>query len=90
MLICALRRSFLGSILEISTNKFGNVVLIFLASLAFRDDVLDGVLEELELLRADLLEDLGHHVLELLGLRVAGHDQKVLANGELDYTNEGG
>lgn len=79
------RPSLLGGVLEI-TNKLGNIVLVFLASLALRDvaHLGDEVLECAELMRADLLEDVGHHVLKLLGLWVSGDDEQVLSDGELD------
>jgi hypothetical protein len=80
----ALHCSFLGSILEVS-NKFGDIVLILLASLTLGNDVLDDILEEGVLLGTDLLEDLWHHVLQFLGLRVSGDDKEVLADRELDY-----
>ena len=81
------RFSLFGGIIEI-TNKFGNVVLVLFSSLALRDvaHLGDEILECAELLRADLLENLWHHVLKLLGFGVAGDDEQVLSDRELDYT----
>lgn len=69
----SLARSLLRRVLEV-THELRHIVLVLLAGLAFRDasHVLHDVLKERVLLGADLLEDLGHHVLDLLGLRVAG------------------
>jgi len=77
--------SLLGRVLEVAADKVGNIVFVLL-TLSLRDNVLDHLLEEGELLGAHLLEDFGHHVLELLGLGVARHDQEVLSHRELDYT----
>ena len=80
------RPSLLGGVLEI-TNKLGNIVLVFLSSLSLRDvaHLSDEVLECTELLGADLLQNVGHHVLKLLGLWVSGDNEQVLSHGELDY-----
>ena len=79
------RSSLLGCILEV-TNKLGNIVLVFLSSLTLRDvaHLGDEILECAKLLRANLLENVGHHVLKLLGLWVAGDNEQVLSHGELD------
>lgn len=79
------RRSLLGCVLEVAPDKIGNIVFVLVA-LSVRHNVLDHLLEESELLGADLLEDLGHHVLELLSLGVARHDEEILSHRELDYT----
>lgn len=80
-----IRSSLLGGVLEI-TNKLGNIVLVFFSSLALRDvaHLGDEILECAKLLRADLLENVRHHVLKLLGLWVAGDNEQVLSHGELD------
>jgi hypothetical protein len=79
------RSSLLGSILEV-TNKVGNIVLVFLSLLALRDvaHLGDEILECAKLLRTNLLENVWHHVLKLLSLWVAGDDEQVLSDGELD------
>jgi len=79
--------SFLGGVLEVA-HKWGNVVLV-VVSLSGAWHVLGQVthhtLEGFVLLGANLGDDLGDHVLELLGLAIAGHDKKVLAHGKLDH-----
>jgi hypothetical protein len=83
------RSSLLGGFVEI-TNKRRNIVLVFLSSLALRDvaHLSDEVLECTELLGANLLENVRHHVLKLLGLGIASHNEQVLSDRELDYTHE--
>lgn len=72
-------------------HKWGDIVLVvvafgFVKSLGH---VADKVLESLVLLGADLLDDVGEHILELLGLARAGHNEKVLADGVLNYNFKG-
>lgn len=80
--------SLLGGVLEGSLHEWGHVVLVVLngrlATCGLLGEVTHEVLEGLVLLGANLLDNVGKHVLELLGLRGAGDDQQVLADGELD------
>ena len=78
--------SLLGGIFEI-TNKCGNIVLVFLTGLALWDVVHLGeeVLESRELMGSNLLENVRHHILDLLGLGVSCHNKKILSDGKLDY-----
>jgi hypothetical protein len=46
---------------------------------------LEQALDLLVLLRANLLQDLRDHVLELLRLWVSGRTEELLSHGELDY-----
>jgi hypothetical protein len=82
--------SFLGGVLE-GADQWGHVVFVVVSRLLawLLGEVAHHALESLVLLGANLLDDIGEHVLELLGLRGAGHDQQVLAHGELNYTQTG-
>jgi hypothetical protein len=40
------------------------------------------------LLRADLFQDVWHHILQLLGLRVSSNNHKILTHWELNYKRE--
>ena len=81
--------SLLGGIFE-GANEFGHIVFVVVAGLASRlAHVTDEGLKGLVLLGTNLLDDVGEHILEFLGFARAGHDEKVLADRELDYNLKG-
>ena len=79
--------SLLGGVLEVA-DKWGNIVLI-IGGLINAGHVLGKITHHVfkgfVLLGADLRDDLGDHVLQLLGLTIAGNDQEVLAHGKLNH-----
>ena len=71
-----------SDLLEVgASDKVGNIVVIGFLGLS---STLEESLNLLVLFRANLLEDVRNHVLELLGLRIAGGDQQLLTHRELD------
>ena len=76
--------SFLASIFE-STNEFWNVVIIVLSGVFLVIKRSELGLKELVLLRANLLKDIWHHVLELFGLWASSNNQKIFSDRELGY-----
>ena len=76
-------RLLIRSCLVESTNELGDVVIVILLLLAAGGTrALEGILQLLILISAQLLEDIGEHGLERLGLGVAGDAEKVLSDGE--------
>ena len=67
-----------------STNKLGDIIIVFLLLLASSGSTraLEGILELLVLGGAQLLEDIGKHRLERLGLGGASDTEEVLSNRE--------
>jgi hypothetical protein len=75
--------SLLSSILE-GTDKFWDIIFIVsLDSLFGTSKISKGGFQESVLLWSNLLEDIGHHVLELFGLWGSGDNKEVFFNGEL-------
>lgn len=77
------RHSLLAGILE-GSNEVGHIIVISLSG-GFTVEVSELALQELVLLRSNLLEDIGHHILEVLCLGGSSNDEEVLSDGELGY-----
>mmetsp|Transcript_37364 Transcript_37364/g.45545 ORF Transcript_37364/g.45545 Transcript_37364/m.45545 type:complete len:211 (-) Transcript_37364:20-652(-) len=74
----------LGGAFEVAVNKRRHVVLVGVATGASAGaGLIDQVLQETILLRADLLEDIWKHLLHLLRLGLTHDGQEVLAHREL-------
>lgn len=67
-------------------NEVGDIVVVILDGGLGLDVSLQETLNLLVLLGSNLLEDIRNHILELLGLRVAGGDQQLLSHRELNCT----
>ena len=81
---------FLGGILESALHEGRNVILVVIASGGNTlTDLTDEVLESLILLGTDLLDDVGEHILKLLGFTGTRADEKILTNGVLNYNFKG-
>ena len=76
-------RLLIRSCLVESANKLGDIVIVILLLLATGStSALEGILQLLVLGGAQLLEDIGEHRLERLGLGGASDTEKVLSNRE--------
>ena len=84
--VVALTCSFV-CVLE-GSNKLWDIIIIIIVSISIGLTVKTGsklLLQPLVLLGTNLLEDVGHHVLEALSFRGAGNNQQILSNGERCY-----
>jgi len=78
------RACSLVSILE-GSNKLWDIIIIIIVSFGLVLSIESGsklLFQPLVLLGTNLLEDVGHHVLEALSFRGAGNNQQILSNGE--------
>merc|ERR1719469_120998 len=82
----SVHNSFVRGLFEGSLNKWwGSIVFIFFRNCGGRAGGLgDDVFQVAELLGSNLLENLWHHVLEVLGLGVSLEHQKLLTEGVLN------
>jgi hypothetical protein len=73
-----------GDLLEVrASHEVRDIIVI--GSGFWLGSTLEQALDLLVLLRANLLQDLRDHVLELLRLWVSGRTEELLSHGELDY-----
>ena len=79
--------SFLGCVLEVTANKWWGLVFVRVlgsGGLGGVVGVSNDVLEGAHLFGSDLLEDLGHHLLEFLGDGVTLDDEHLVLEGVMD------
>ena len=78
--------SLLGGVLEVALHEWGHVVFVIVGlGAAHLGELTHHSLQLLHLLGANLLHDVGHALLESLGLGLTSANQEVFAHGELDY-----
>jgi hypothetical protein len=72
----------LGSFLEVGAYKIRDVILVFFSWLGFFDcfHVANDVLQEVVLLGSNLFQNIWHHFLEPLGLRVSSDNHQILSH----------
>ena len=73
--------SLLSGVLE-GAHKVGDIIVVVIGS-GLAVEVGQGALEELVLLGTELLQDIWHQFLEVLGLSKSSNHQQVLFDGEL-------
>ena len=92
LLLLLLSISLLGSRLEVAVHKGRHVILVGnggAASLS-KAALINDILQESILLRANLLQDVWEHILHLLRLWLSDHVQEVLLHREHNCTNAKG